>query len=143
MLAAKYSKAMIIRFLRTRRIAKGIAGRHADNKGNLAGVYAYIEFYRTRQQAGRALGVGGAAQQLKCDLDRYTVNCRISAGRLRGMYYQAKHEGQKDRELKSLMDCEAAQYDGNEVRFPLLFTRENGSWVSAVIDTYALRARPR
>ena len=121
-------------------------GRPAGVVGNLASVFGYIEFHRrAKGPGGGKLGVNGACAKLRRLLDRWTVNCRISAGRLRTMYYEAQQLAQRDANFKALMLQSLANYErlgGPENMFPVPMIKTEGAIKSVIIDRLGRGGRP-
>ena len=122
-------------------------GRPAGHVGNLAGVFGYVEFHRrTIGPGGKKLGVDPACAKLRRLLDRWTVNCRTSAGRLRTMYYEAISLAKRDASFGEQMRRCLASYEQSptpDTLFPLLLiSTERGELAGPIIDTLGLGGRP-
>ncbi len=119
------------------------AGAPPKNRGNLAGVYGYVEFYRKQKRpGGQKLGVNGACGRLKRVLEKYTIGHRVTRGRLRTMYYEAVKAGKTDPAFAVLMQSALSDYPGNGDRFPLLLQpMKNGSH-GVIIDRFGEGGRP-
>src|SRR4051812_3647306 len=86
-LVEKYSLEAVLDAARQVPARRRKVGRPALVRDNLVGVYVYVEHWKKKVRSGGSrYGILGACIKLKDILDRYTVNCRTTPGRLRTMY---------------------------------------------------------
>jgi hypothetical protein len=144
-LSEKYGRDNVMDALRSLPSAMGKkVGRPPSNVGNLAAVYAYVEFHRNQRRAGSEVGIVGACRKLKQTLDKWTVNCRISAARLRSMYYEARSRSKSDPEFARFLKLRVEGYGAyNGLPLPLLLMKNKaGELESPIIDARGKGGRP-